>query len=531
MLKNNNYSIKDYVDKLPERYQPIFKHDELSENVSRKSEDRLDHIVNIYKVFEKKLDRPLRVLDLGCAQGFFSLSLAEIGASVVGIDLSDINIEVCNQLANEHPGFNVDFQVASIENIIATLQRDQYDIVLGLSVFHHIVYKEGIEFVQALLKALGDNVAIGIFEFALADEPMYWGVSQPKDSQQLLEGFLFIHELDRHNTHLSTITRPLYVVSNHYWCLNDQIGIFDSCTTNSHALVQGTWKGTRRYYMADKLIIKMIRLDHDVLGTSNLQEYNNEVVFLKNISPSSHFPKLLLYGQNQYEAWLVREKLPGDLLLDKILCDGQYDVNCVLHDVLNELAELESLGFYHNDLRPWNVLITAESHASLIDYGSIAKKQEDCEWPHNLFLTFLTFAYETITRKVNGSYPFRPIVISPGQFMQPYQKWITEFWSYPTSKWSFKLLFELFLQMSDDKKSDNLPEVTSLYLWMQSMEDAANRHTALIRHLQYQLDNSANIMVEIKDALNRINISMEKTVCQKVKRKLKKIFYLKDLFH
>lgn len=63
-------TIESRVADLPELYQPIFGHPELSEGSSRTSHDRLVHITSIYKVVEKIQERPLKVLDLGCAQGF-----------------------------------------------------------------------------------------------------------------------------------------------------------------------------------------------------------------------------------------------------------------------------------------------------------------------------------------------------------------------------------------------------------------------------------------------------------------------------
>jgi O-antigen chain-terminating methyltransferase len=95
--------IAELVHRLPEVYQPILGHPELSERVSRGCSDRLDDIARIYRALETQLGRPLRVLDLGCAQGFFSLSLADLGATVLGVDYLAANIDVCQALAAERP--------------------------------------------------------------------------------------------------------------------------------------------------------------------------------------------------------------------------------------------------------------------------------------------------------------------------------------------------------------------------------------------------------------------------------------------
>ncbi len=67
------------VNSLPEFYQPIFNHPEWNDKPLRNCEDRLPYIKNIYDALSEKLQRPLRVLDLGCAQGFFSLNIAKRG--------------------------------------------------------------------------------------------------------------------------------------------------------------------------------------------------------------------------------------------------------------------------------------------------------------------------------------------------------------------------------------------------------------------------------------------------------------------
>ena len=62
---------------LQELYQPIFGHPELNDQAKRNSFDRLESIKKIYSELAKKFERPLRVLDLGCGQGFMTFSLAE----------------------------------------------------------------------------------------------------------------------------------------------------------------------------------------------------------------------------------------------------------------------------------------------------------------------------------------------------------------------------------------------------------------------------------------------------------------------
>lgn len=485
--KTAGSALDGLVAALPEHYQPIFGHPEHSTAVARECHDRLEPIIRVYKALEAKLQRPLRVLDLGCAQGFFSLSLAELGASVHGVDYFDGNVAVCNALAEEYRELEISFQIARIEEVILDqVGPNQYDLVLGLSVFHHIVYEKGAHAVRQMLDDLAHKVAGGIFELALASEPPYWAAAQPQEPRQLLSGFAFVHELAQHHTHLSGIPRPLYFASNRYWYLNDQVVAFDSWQAYPHVLAQNTHQGTRRYYFGEGLIVKFFRLDHAAISISNLEEHRNEVTFLRAPPPGIKVPRLVQEGRHEHEAWLVREQLPGKLLVDMIRDGKPYDVRLTLQEVLSQLVALESVSLYHSDLRVWNVLVNSEGHAQLIDYGSIVIESKDCVWPRNIFLAFLIFVYEVSTGRVGDPSPLRTVAISPYRLDQPYRRWMTAFWSYPTSQWSFKLMHQLFEQMDSLEEDDEFVENTPLQHWMQAIEDAMEVQTSVMRHIQRQ---------------------------------------------
>src|SRR3989338_4076883 len=126
--------ISNLVSNPPEVYHPIYGHPELSGQVSRPCQDRLEKIAQAHDALQRLLGRPLNVLDLGCAQGCFSLSLAERGASVHGVDYLDKNIAVCSALAQAQPHLKASFETGRVEDAIACLEPGQYDLVLGLSV-------------------------------------------------------------------------------------------------------------------------------------------------------------------------------------------------------------------------------------------------------------------------------------------------------------------------------------------------------------------------------------------------------------
>lgn len=203
------------IDDLPEIYQPIYKHEELPLNVSRQCIDRWPKILDIYRLANRHFKRPLRILDLGCAQGFFSLKLASIGATVFGIDYNDKNIALCQYLASLNPSHKVQFELNDIQTIVSILKPDQFDIVLGLSVFHHLVHEQGLFQIQQLIETISVNIPMGIYELALREEPLYWAESLPEDPLDLISSYKNIMELSKVGTHLSSVNRPLIAATSY----------------------------------------------------------------------------------------------------------------------------------------------------------------------------------------------------------------------------------------------------------------------------------------------------------------------------
>lgn len=425
------------VAALPELYQPIFGHPELSQGASRGHDRRLDLVAAVHDVLRAHLGRPLRVLDLGCAQGFFSFGLAARGSMVKGVDYQQPNVAVCQAVAAERPDLAVDFQVDSVENVLLHLRPGQYDLVLGLSVFHHMVHQHGLAAVRNLLAAVSDKVEMGVFELALAGEPLYWAAAQPDDPRALLAPFAFVHEIARNPTHLSGIERPLFAASNRHWLLDGRIGTFQSWQSESHAYAKGAARGTRRYFIGGGVVVKSLRLEQEPNRTANLNEYGNEVALLQAPPPGLDLPILRLHGRSDREAWIVRDLIPGELLLDRILDRRPYDHEQVLRQVLDQMVALEEAGLYHNDLRVWNVVMTPGERAAVIDYGGVSRAGTDCAWPKNLLLAFMIFVAEVLDHAAARPEPLRPPALNPDAYPEP---WRSRFWSLlerPAAEWSF----------------------------------------------------------------------------------------------
>ncbi|UII70135.1 methyltransferase domain-containing protein [Pseudomonas sp. HN11] len=493
--------IEQLVAELPEVYQPIFGRSDLSDHVSRPCADRLDVIARIYDALQAHLGRPLRVLDLGCAQGYFSLSLASRGAAVRGVDFLDKNVAVCTALSQEHPQLDATFEVGRVEDVIDRLEPGQYDLILGLSVFHHVIHERGIDEVKRLFQRAAEMTGALVLEIALREGDLYWAASQPEDPRELLESVHFVREMARCQTHLTSVQRPLYFASNGYWTVDDKAGAFDAWRSDSHALAKNTHEGTRRYFFGAQAVIKFYRFvggraDH------NRIEFHREKLFLTGAPPNYPVAELIALSESESEGWVVMQRFHGDLLLD-VLNDASLDRKKVLREVLEQLATLEAFGLYHSDFRAWNVIVAPDVGARVIDYGAISQDFKDCVWPNNIYLSFMVFVHELATGHVVDPSPIRQITIAPFNLPQPFRSWATGLWAVPVHQWSFRLMLE-HLDNLDESPNDGSAEKTE-DLWMQAIEEALDQHSGYIKNLDGKLlGNSYEMEAQLEKVRNRL---------------------------
>ncbi len=110
----------------------------------------------------------LRFLDIGCGGGLLCEPMARLGAQVVGVDPSAVNIEVARLHAADS-GLEIDYRAATAEALAAA--GETFDVVLNMEVVEHVADVElfieacgrmvkpgGLMFVATInrtLKALG----------------------------------------------------------------------------------------------------------------------------------------------------------------------------------------------------------------------------------------------------------------------------------------------------------------------------------------------------------------------------------------
>ena len=123
-----------------------------------------DSIVNTFKIKNKK--KPLekiKILDVGCGGGLLSEPMTRLGASVVGLDASDKNINVAKVHALKNK-LKIKYLCTSPENYKTDIK---FDVILNMEIVEHVedidlflrscskfLRKDGIMFIATLNKTL-----------------------------------------------------------------------------------------------------------------------------------------------------------------------------------------------------------------------------------------------------------------------------------------------------------------------------------------------------------------------------------------
>ncbi len=125
------------------KYGPWTAHNiRLSEDVYTisKSEniyDKVDRVVqNVVDVSQKPIEN-MRVLDLGCLEGLYSIFFAMKGADVVGVDIREANIKKANFSKEVLDLKNVEFVLDDVRNIDIK-KYGEFDLVLGIGILYHL---------------------------------------------------------------------------------------------------------------------------------------------------------------------------------------------------------------------------------------------------------------------------------------------------------------------------------------------------------------------------------------------------------
>ena len=244
---------------------------------------RLEHILGVYEKLQALYGRQLKVLDLGCAQGYYSFEIAKKGAIVTGIDNCVNNINLCLKIAQFQNDLKITFIKNNIQHFLMSNDYAEYDLVLGLSVLHHICYEDGYESTKSMVTSIANKIPNGIFELALSSEPIYWSESLNYNTEEILDGFPFLHLVSKVKNHLSNVERPIYFASKNVFLTESLISKFIHASTSPHKFEDNAHNNTRRYYFTNNSIIKYISFDNQKNRNANKKSFSMRFNFLRTM--------------------------------------------------------------------------------------------------------------------------------------------------------------------------------------------------------------------------------------------------------
>lgn len=136
-------------------YQPLY---------GLEDQDRPDirPVLHRWAAMEPYVPRKGSALDVGCQNGWFTHKLAERGLVSLGVDSHPRDVRVARYLGDWNDLDGLAF--ARMEVTPETARAlPSFDVVLCLSVFHHLVRFHNLEYATATMRALADNTRDRLF--------------------------------------------------------------------------------------------------------------------------------------------------------------------------------------------------------------------------------------------------------------------------------------------------------------------------------------------------------------------------------
>jgi len=389
-------SIREVLSRV-ENYQPVYGIAGLGDAPARiESKERAMTIEQSILPVSGK-----RIIDFGSSLGYFSFYFADRGARVEGWESNADNCEASRRIADLN-GVEVEFKVKELNlETISTIRSGYFDVALVLNVFHHIIRYQGLEETQLLVKEILKKVPILVVELAKKgeDPSLPWDASQPDDELaifDLVRDEIDIHQIGEFGNHLSDKKRPMYVIqAQKIVSVGKRRYVYDTVTNQPYVGALIAHGGiSRRYYYGKDIIVKEYSLDRRS-RRENEAQILNEISILLQLKKEKIFgaPNIDSYEVNNDSILIALKKKPGTLLSDTREKYTFKQIQVYLRDVAHSLADLEAAGYYHNDIRSWNVLVH-DNQARLIDYGLVSSKDSD-----NNVVAYMWLAAAMITGK------------------------------------------------------------------------------------------------------------------------------------
>lgn len=111
---------------------------------------KIQAFVDIIKYSVSLNIKDLRIADLGCCEGYYSIGLSEAGCkNIIGIDARQENIDVANSLNSYN---TTRFVVDDVKNF-SYKNYGKFDVILAAGILYHLDFKSAIKLLKNCIEA------------------------------------------------------------------------------------------------------------------------------------------------------------------------------------------------------------------------------------------------------------------------------------------------------------------------------------------------------------------------------------------
>lgn len=346
----------------------------------------------------------LRLLDLGCANGFFLQALADKIQFGLGVDRYHGNVSTAKVIADTFGINNIQFEKAEITlALIEELIDQEFDVCLFLSVHHHLLRDLGIEQTKKIVETLCTNIPVVVIEQGslTQDEYEIWtGRKEVFTTSSFSRLYSMIECLGLHELEVGIIGQGMYLSGER----PDEHGAPRAIVAVGQQPNHIT-EVTRKYHK-NGIVMELLtivgpepKFVKNVVAGSSLA--HRERKFLTMVEKFSFAPRLKSF----YNAVLELEYLELVPIPDVIDVVGPQIIR---NEMLNVLFDLARVGIVHNELTSEHLLwCSAKKRVMLVDYETAWEVGEDRqEWREAIFETNPAIGMGFYARELLLSHPF-----------------------------------------------------------------------------------------------------------------------------
>ena len=338
----------------------IFKSKNIRQPTQENSKLGLEtkHLQNELKIIrgfcsklETKIGRKLRILEIGCDHGFFTLALALDGHHLVATDQNQTNLDFINSKA-DFLGVANNINVHMKDSLDLEVLKEAFDVALFLGSTNYLFLNNNIDDVEIFLNRLRNSDCTIIFEIPIFERNAFWRFSLPKNYDWLLENAHFFSELGSVKKHPRGALRPLLLISDKLILIKNKIYLAPEITEIRHHSFIDSSSKRRRTFNLPGITLKY---QYFTSQSENLlqKEYKNLRSMRKKFSSRNLAPKKIYYQNGYTVSELSRGTLPGERL------DYGWEASDnekILISFIDECAKWSRARLFHNDIRPWNII-------------------------------------------------------------------------------------------------------------------------------------------------------------------------------